>query len=115
MTHLNHLVASTKSLLKYLAVMVALASSMAPQIAGALSSVSIGNGAQTEVGSYLHAQYIANNLVYTAIAITASNNIDIVDNVDLGTSNLGLPAFDLTLTAPVLNLNNNMNRSPFGQ
>lgn len=117
MTHLNHLVASTKSLLKYLAVMVALASSMAPQIAAAIPTVSIGNGPNVENGSlisYWNAQYLTDNLVYTNIPITASNNIDIVDNVDLSTSDFGTPAYDLILTAPVLNLNNNMNRSPFG-
>jgi len=113
MTPLNHLVASTKSLLKYLAVMVALASSMAPQLARAVPiTVTIGNGPQT--ANNWNAQYLTDNLVYTNITIQASNSIDIVDNVDLSTSSFGTPAYDVTLSAPVLNLNNNMNMSMFG-
>ncbi len=49
------------------------------------------------------------------MTITASNNIDLVNSVDLSTSLFGTPAYDLTLTAPVLNLNNSLNMSAFGR
>src|SRR5437870_1963532 len=78
------------------------------------ASVSIGNGTQLPDGSYIRAQNIANNLTFTSVTVQATNNIDIVDNIDLATSPLGTPLANLSLQALTFNLNHNMNMSAFG-
>lgn len=66
-----------------------------PTTAVAPVSVPIGNGVQLNDGTYLTAQNIANNLVYTPVTIQADNNIDIADDVDSSLSLLGTPGYDL--------------------
>lgn len=73
------------------------------------TSVTIGNGIQQINGSYLNAQHLADNLVVTSITIQASSDITIADNIDMSTSALGTPQFNLTLIAPTCNVDNNFN------
>ncbi|MBU6476095.1 MAG: filamentous hemagglutinin N-terminal domain-containing protein, partial [Alphaproteobacteria bacterium] len=76
------------------------------------ASVSIGTGSQTVSGStYLDAQNIADTMVYTAVNIQATSNIDVINNIDLSTSANGTPTYGLTLGAPTFNLDHNMNMS----
>src|ERR1700747_273912 len=62
----------------------------------------------------LNAQSIADNLVFTSIQVQAANSITISDTVDLSSSSFGIPHFNLSLIAPVCNINNNMNLSTQG-
>lgn len=78
------------------------------------ASVYIGNEAQLEDGSYLNAANIATSLVFSSVIVQATSDIGIVNDVDLATSPYGTPAYDLTLTAPTFNLNNNINMSLIG-
>ncbi|MCK5556256.1 MAG: hypothetical protein KAI76_08465, partial [Alphaproteobacteria bacterium] len=78
------------------------------------ASVYIGNEAQLEDGSYLNAANIATSLVFSSVIVQATSDIGIVNDVDLATSPHGTPAYDLTLTAPTFNLNNNINMSLIG-
>ena len=78
------------------------------------TSVSIGNGIQLVNGTYLNAQKIADKLVNTSIEIQATASITIVDPSDISTSPLGAPRFDLTLSAPVCNVDNNINLAASG-
>src|SRR5256885_11475042 len=80
----------------------------------AISSVSIGNGPAQSNGSYLNAQNIADNLVFTSIVVQAQTSIDIVDPIDLSTSTFGTPHFNLSISAPICNINNSMNLSALG-
>src|ERR1700677_4052904 len=70
---------------------------VAPAPAGAVANVSIGNGAQQLNGTYLNAQKIANNLVFTSVAFQAQNEITIVEPTDLSKSPEGTPQFNLSL------------------
>jgi hypothetical protein len=71
-------------------------------------TVTVGNGPSTVDGTYVNAQDIADNLVFTSITLQASDSITVADNVDLSQSAYGIPAFHLSLDAPTLNLDNNM-------
>ncbi len=76
------------------------------------TSVSIGTGSQTvSSGTYLNAQNLANTLAFTSINIQATSNIDVINNIDLSASANGTPSYGLTLSAPVFDLNYNMNMS----
>jgi len=74
----------------------------------ALVSVSIGNGTASPDGTYLNAGNVASTLAFTNVTVTATNNIDVVDSIDLSTSQFGPTFGDLILNAPTVNLNNNM-------
>ncbi len=87
---------------------------LSPGVAPAPTFVTIGNGADQPDGTYLNAQNIADNLVFTSITVQVDNNINIEDNIDLSTSIYGTPAYDLSLVAPILNMSHNMNLSVFG-
>jgi hypothetical protein len=78
------------------------------------ASVSIGNAPQQSNGTYINAQKIADNLVFTSINIQANNSIDIVDSIDLSHSTFGTPHFNLSLNSLTLNIINNMNLSYSG-
>ncbi len=67
-------------------------------------SVSIGNGTQLPNGTYLNAQKLADNLVFTSITVFAGSNIDIVEPVDVSSSSFGTPHFNLALSAPTINI-----------
>src|SRR2546428_2157190 len=69
------------------------------------TAVSIGNGPSRVGGTYLNAQNIADNLVFTSIVVQAGISIDIVDDIDLSSSTYGIPAFNFALIAPTINLN----------
>jgi hypothetical protein len=74
----------------------------------AVATVSIGNGPQQVNGSYINAQNLANNLVVTSITIQASTSLTIVDPIDLSSSSLGTPKFNLSLVSPVCNISNSV-------
>ena len=76
-----------------------------------LGTVTIGNGGDLINGSYLNAQNIADNLVFTSIEVQADTRIVIEDDVDLSTSVYGLPLYGLFLTAPTLDFDKSMKRS----
>jgi Ca2+-binding RTX toxin-like protein len=76
--------------------------------------VIIGNGPDKQGGSYLNAQNIANNLVFTAITISANSHIYIADAIDLSTSIFAIPAFNFTLSAPTLHFLDDLNFSRLG-
>ena len=65
-------------------------------------------------GSYVNAQDIANNLVFTNVDIQATQEIDFADPIDLSTSVYGTPGFDLSLEAPVCNVAGSVNFSHYG-
>src|SRR5215470_17363910 len=77
-------------------------------------SIVIGNGPQSLDGTYLNAQAIADNLVFTSILLQATTSITIADPSDLSSSTFGTPHFNLTLSAPVINIGNNVNMSAQG-
>ena len=79
------------------------------------ATVTLGNGPQASDGSYINCQNVANNLVFTSIVIQADSSITIADNCDLSTSIYGIPAFDLSLIAPTINLDKNLNRNSYGR
>src|SRR5882724_12615663 len=76
--------------------------------------VAIGNGTQLANGTYLNCQTVADNLVFTSITVQATTSITIVDPCDLSTSLFGTPHFTLSLSAPTVNLNNNLNFAAAG-
>jgi hypothetical protein len=78
------------------------------------TSVVIGNQPSQVNGTYLNAQDIADNLVFTGITVQATTSITIADPIDLSTSSFGTPHFNLTLFAPVINIGNNVNMSAQG-
>ncbi len=100
------------ALASVLAALTLLAVLVAPATAGAVGSVSIGNGPASS--TYVNAQNLANNLTVTDITINAGSNIDIVEPIDLSTSSLGTPHFNLTLKAPGINLINGVNLAAAG-
>ena len=79
------------------------------------ATVFISNGKLLEGGTNLRAQTIANELVTTSINISASNNIDVVESIDLSKSEKGTPRFNLLLNAPTLNIDGNVNLAAEGQ
>ena len=78
------------------------------------TNVFIGNGVQQINGTYLNAQKIADNLVFTSITVLSVGQIRIVDNIDLSTSLFGIPHFNLSLIAPTVEIDNNMNLGAAG-
>lgn len=76
----------------------------APQSALAALVVNIGNGPDLVDGTYLNAQNIADNLVFTSISVQADNEIKYLETVDLGTSSYGIPGFNLANTAPKISI-----------
>lgn len=105
-----------------IAVVVTVLVSFSPVIAapGALAdtiplSVSIGDGATSDDYTYLNAQFLADNLVFTNLVVQASASITVVDPIDLSTSAFGLPIHSLTLTAPVCNIAGDFNFESFGR
>ncbi|HLF76438.1 MAG TPA: cadherin domain-containing protein, partial [Dehalococcoidia bacterium] len=78
------------------------------------ASILIGNDPDSGDGTYLNAQILADNLTFTSINITADNNIDVVDDIDISTSAFGTPGFALSLLTPIFNLDHNMNMGTFG-
>ena len=85
-----------------------------PASAWASSTVTIGYGPELADGSYLNATNITNNLVFTSVTVFAYTSITIDEDIDLSTSIYGIPAFDLTLNAPTININGDVNLSSFG-
>jgi Bacterial Ig-like domain (group 2) len=85
-----------------------------PAIASAVATVSIGNSALQMNGTYLNAQNMANNLVFTSIAFQASKSITIVEPIDLSKSPDGTPRYDLTLISPECNIDNGVNLAAEG-
>ena len=80
----------------------------------AITGVQIGNGPSQVNGTYLNAQDIADNLVFTSIFVQATGNVTVVDPIDLSTSTFGTPHFTLTISAPVCNISNNVNMAATG-
>jgi hypothetical protein len=79
--------------------------------------VTIGNATQAANGTYLNAQKVANNLVSTSIVVQAANGVNIQQDpngVDLSTSPLGTPHFDLHLVAPACNIDGSLNMAAMG-
>jgi hypothetical protein len=80
--------------------------------AQAVPIVSIGNGPAAPDGSYLNSTNIANTLAFTIVNVSATTSIDIADPIDISTSpSFGTTFFNLSLAAPTVNLNNNINLS----
>jgi hypothetical protein len=78
-------------------------------ICSALVTVSIGNGVTAPDGSYLNAASVADTLAFTNVAVNATNQISVVDPIDISVSGFWGPTlFNLNLTAPTFNLNNNL-------
>jgi hypothetical protein len=73
------------------------------------TAVVIGNSPSQPNGTYLNAQDIADNLVFTSIFVQATTSLTIGDPIDLSTSTFGTPHFNLTLFAPVCNIDHNIN------
>ena len=84
-----------------------------PASAPAATTVTIGNGPELPDGSYINAQNVANNLVFTSVAIQADTSITI-DNINLSTSIYGIPAFDLSLIAPTITIGADVNFGAYG-
>ena len=82
--------------------------------AGAPSFIYIGNEQQTLQGTYLNAQKIADTLVSSNVIAQSSNEVAVVDPVDLSMSTLGTPHFSLSLIAGVCNIDDNMNLAAVG-
>ncbi len=78
------------------------------------AGVSIGNGPQQFNGTYLNAQKIADSLAGAGVTVEATGQITIADPSDLSASPLGTPHFSLTLSAPVCNVDNNLNLGALG-
>ena len=78
------------------------------------SFVTIGNGTQKIDGTYLNAQNMANNLVFTSIGVQATSAITIADPIDLSTSPEGTPQYNLNLISPTCNIDNNVNLAALG-
>ena len=73
-----------------------------------------GNAAQQANDSYVNAQKLADTLVSTSVDVNAADGISIVDPIDLSTSSLGTPHFNLTLVSPVCNIDRNINLAAVG-
>ena len=98
-----------------LAVVLALLAALFPaRSVLAVNEITIGYGSGTPEGTYLNAQNIANNLIFTSIAIQADTAITIEDDIDLSTSPFGTPVFGLTLIAPTINIDKNVNMNLSG-
>jgi len=80
----------------------------------AVTTLSIGNGTSLLDGSYLNAQDIADNLVFTSILVQSTTSITIVDQIDMSSSTFGTPVFTLTLTSPVCNISNDLTIAALG-
>ena len=78
------------------------------------AAVSIGNGPQQSNGTYLNAQKIASRLVSASVTVAATGHITIADPSDLSASPLGTPHFSLTLSAPVCDIDNNVDLGASG-
>jgi hypothetical protein len=100
--------------LGFASVLATLCVLLVPALASAVANVSIGNGAQQMNGTFLNAQNMANNLVFTSIAFQASQSISIVEPIDLSKSPDGTPQFNLSLIAPTLNINGDVNLAAAG-
>ncbi len=86
----------------------------APATASAVANVTIGNGPQKTNGSYVNAQQIANDLVFTSFTVQASGEITIAEQSDLSTSPNGTPQFNLALVTPTLNVDGSLNLAAAG-
>jgi hypothetical protein len=80
----------------------------------ATSDVTIGNSATQPNGSYINAQLIANNLVFTSVAYQATSSITVTGPIDLSQSSFGTPQYNLSLIAPVCNIDGNINMAAAG-
>ena len=79
------------------------------QPAYAVPVVFIGNGPNLPDGSYLNAEHLAITLAFTSVEIEADTEIVIVDDIDLSQSSFfGRTYFDLSLTAPTISINHNI-------
>ncbi len=78
------------------------------------ANVTIGNGAQQPNGTYLNAQQIANNLVFTSITVQATGSVSIVEPSDLSESSFGTPQYNLSLVTPTLNVDASLNLAAAG-
>ena len=76
--------------------------------------VTIGNGIQQNNGTYLNAQQIANNLVFTSITVPATGSVTVVDPIDLSTSSFGTPQYNLSIVSPTCNIDYNVNLAALG-
>lgn len=92
----------------------ALSSGAALQSAFAQSIVTVSNNPSTLSGDNINAQDIANNLVFTSITISASNEIQYFPSLNLGTSIFGIPAYDLTSSAPTVSILGDLTVSNLG-
>jgi fibronectin-binding autotransporter adhesin len=72
------------------------------------ASVTISNAAASPDGSVLNAANMANTLDFTNVAVSATNNIDIGDNINLSVGSFGPTAGSLSLTAPTINFTHNV-------
>src|SRR5687768_10334342 len=76
----------------------------------AVATISIGNGPAAPDGSYLNAENIANTLAFTNVNVSATSSISVVDNIDLSFSPaFGPTFFNVSLSAPTVNIDSNMN------
>ncbi len=78
---------------------------LSSSLAWAPAGVLIGNEPSIPGGTYINAQEIADNLVFTSVFIEASFYIRITDPSDLSASSYGMPIYDFWLTAPTLEIN----------
>jgi hypothetical protein len=78
------------------------------------ANVTIGNGPQQTNGTYLNAEKIANNLVFTSITVQASGEITIAEPSDLSKSLDGTPQFNIALVTNTLNINAGLNLAAAG-
>ncbi len=80
----------------------------------AATDIAIGNGAQSVDGTYLNAQAIADNLVFTSIVLQSQGSITVTDPIDMSMSSFGTPHFNLTIAAPACNISYNVIMSAQG-
>jgi hypothetical protein len=86
-------------------------------VAGAVTPtvVSIGNGTQLSDGSYLNAQNLANALALTSVIVQATTSITVVGPLDMSSGGVyGTPRYNFTLSAPVCNIDGDLNLSIYG-
>jgi hypothetical protein len=98
----------------FVAVLVVATAMALPSNVGAVNTVTIGYSPDVVDGSYLNAQNITNNLVFTHVAIQADTSVTIAEDVDLSSSIYGTPAFDVSIIAPTINIGANVNFSAYG-
>ena len=72
------------------------------------TTINIWNGAAQPDGSYVNAQNLANTLSFSPLSLLASNDINVLDNVNVSNGIFGLTTNNMTWIAPTINVNYNV-------